>query len=180
MSATNQALVRRLLAYVPHGVSLVFKLLDDADRQTVGQLFALRRVTAVLSYSAPLGQRFALSGSVQVSNQVDEACFALYTTLGHSRGDIASYFASGNALAFTIYQESQPIAACFTYPNFGNIHEIAGVYTIPSARRRGYARMLVESALHTLALRQHNSRYQVQEDNQASIGLAEATACGAL
>src|SRR5215216_3313971 len=37
ISATNQALVRQLLTFVPQGVPLVFKLLDDADRQTAAQ-----------------------------------------------------------------------------------------------------------------------------------------------
>ena len=41
------------------------------------------------------------------------------------------------------------------------------------ARRKGYARLLVECALHTLALRQCIPRYQVHEDNHASIRLAE-------
>ena len=53
------------------------------------------------------------------------------------------------------------------------MHEIAGVYAIPSERRKGYARLLVESALHTLTLRQCIPRYQVHEDNHASIQLAE-------
>lgn len=36
------------------------------------------------------------------------------------------------------------------------------------------AHLLVECALHTLALRQYIPRYQVHEHNQASIQLAEA------
>ena len=174
LSATSQNLVRQLLTFVPQGVPLVFKLLDDADRQTVAQLFALRRATAFVSYTAPVSQHFALSSSVRVSEHVYEPCFALYAAQGHSREDMSSYFAAGAALAFTIYQEATPIATCFTYPNFGDVYEIAGVYTIPSERRQGYARLLVESALHTLALRQCIPRYQVHEDNHASIRLAEA------
>jgi GNAT superfamily N-acetyltransferase len=87
---------------------------------------------------------------------------------------MSSYFAAGAALAFTIYRDTAAVAACFAYPNFGSVYEIAGVYTIPSARRQGYARQLVESALHMLALRQCIPRYQVHEDNYASIRLAEA------
>src|SRR5262245_377715 len=45
LSASSQILVRRLLAFVPQGVPLVFKLLDG-DRQTVAEQFALRRATA--------------------------------------------------------------------------------------------------------------------------------------
>jgi len=174
ISATNQAIVRQLLTFVPQGVPLVFKLLDDADRQTVAQLFALRRATAFVSYTAPAGQHFALSRRVRVSECVDEPCFALYAAQGHSREDMARYFAAGGALAFTIYQAATPIATCFTYPNFGNVYEIAGVHTIPSERRKGYARLLAESALHTLAQRQSIPRYQVHEDNHASIRLAES------
>jgi hypothetical protein len=174
LSATSQDVVYRLLAFVPRGVQLVFKLLDDADRQTVGEQFALRRATAFISYTALADQRFALSNGVRISERVDEACFALYAAQGHSREDMASYVATGSALTYTIYRDTTPIAACFSYPNFGSVHEIAGVYTIPSERRKGYARLLVEGALHTLAQRQSISRYQVHEVNQASIALAEA------
>jgi RimJ/RimL family protein N-acetyltransferase len=174
LSATSQNIVRQLLTFVPQGVPLVFKLLDDADRQTVAQLFALRRATAFVSYTTSLNQHFALSSIVRISKQVDQSCFALYAAQGHSREDMSSYFATGSALAFTIYQAATPIATCFIYQNFGDVYEIAGVYTIPSKRRQGYARLLVESALHTLALRQSIPRYQVHEDNQASIQLAEA------
>jgi GNAT superfamily N-acetyltransferase len=174
ISATSQASVRQLLSFVPQSVPLVFKLLDDADRQTVAQLFALRRATAFVSYTAPARRRFTLSSIVQVSERVDEQCYALYAAQGHSREDMVSYVATGSALMFTIYQAATPIAACFTYPNFGSVHEIAGVYTIPSQRRKGYARLLVECALHTLALHQYIPRYQIHEGNHASIQLAEA------
>ena len=73
-----------------------------------------------------------------------------------------------------ISKQMTPVAACFAYPNYGNVCEIAGVYTIPSERRNGYARQLVETALHALAHRPYIPRYQVQEDNHASIGLAES------
>ena len=110
ISATNQAIVRQLLTFVPQDVPLVFKLLDDADRQAVAQLFALRRATAFVSYTAPVEQRFAPSSIVRVSEQVDEQCYALYAAQGHSREDLSSYFATGSALAFTIYQAVTPIA----------------------------------------------------------------------
>jgi GNAT superfamily N-acetyltransferase len=174
LSASSQELVRRLLAFVPQGVPLVFKLLHDADRQMVAEQFALRRATAFISYTAPAGQHFVPSSIVRVSEEIDERCFALYAAQGHSREDLASYAATGSALTYTIYEAAAPIAACFTYPNFGNVHEIAGVYTIPSERRKGYARQLVASALHMLELRQSIPRYQVHEENHASIGLAEA------
>jgi RimJ/RimL family protein N-acetyltransferase len=173
ISATSQTMLRRLMAFVPQGVPLVFKLLNDADRQAVAEQFALRRAMAFISYTTPAGRHFATSGIVRVSEDIDEQCFALYAAQGHSREDMASYFTAGTALAFTIYRDTRPIAACFAYPNFGSVYEIAGVYTIPSARQKGYAQLLVESALHTLALRQSIPRYQVHEDNIASIQLAE-------
>jgi GNAT superfamily N-acetyltransferase len=166
--------VRRLLAFVPQGVPLVFKLLADADRQTVAERFALRRATAFVSYTAPAGQRFVPSSSVHVSEAIDEQCFGLYAAQGHSREDLAGYFAGGAAFGCTIYRHTAAVAACFAYPNFGKVYEIAGVYTIPAERRKGYARQLVETALHALELRQSIPRYQVHEENHASIQLAEA------
>ncbi len=173
IGATSQAAVRQLIAHVPRGTPLVFKLNDPADRATVAEQFAVRRATAFLSYTARPGQPFAPAEHVRVSRRIDPRCYPLFAEQGHAPADLAHYFA-GDALALAVYQGTNPIAACFVYQNYQQIYEIAGVYTVPSARRRGYARQLVATALHALAERGHIPRYQVHEANHASIRLAEA------
>jgi GNAT superfamily N-acetyltransferase len=173
LSATSQAAVRQLLAFVPRDTPLVFKLIDDADRQTIEQVVSLRRTTAFISYTAPLGSHFRPSGDVRVTEQIDPACYALYAEQGHSPQDLAQYAAAGT-LGFAVYRDAAPIASCFAYRNYDTVHEIAGVYTLPSHRRHGHARQIVETALHTLARRQFIPRYQVHEGNHASIQLAES------
>jgi GNAT superfamily N-acetyltransferase len=54
------------------------------------------------------------------------------------------------------------------------VYEIGGVYSLPEARRKGYARKLVETALHTLVRGGARPCEQVPELNQPSIRLAEA------
>jgi ribosomal protein S18 acetylase RimI-like enzyme len=54
------------------------------------------------------------------------------------------------------------------------VWEIGGVHTIPSARRRGLARRVVQTALATLLATGRTPRYQVEATNTASIQLAEA------
>jgi len=173
LSATSQVVVRQLLAFVPRDRPLVFKLIDDADRQTIEQVVGLQRATAFISYTAPPGSRFRAASAVRVTEQIDPACYPLYAEQGHSPDDLAQYAAAG-ALGFTVYRDAAPIASCFAYRNYDTVYEIAGVYTLPSERRQGHARQIVETALHTLANRGYIARYQVHEANHASIRLAES------
>jgi len=173
LSATSHAAVRQLLPFVPRDRPLVVKLIDDADRQTIGRAFALYRATAFISYTTPPGSHFVSHGNVEVSEQIDEACYPLYAAQGHYPDDLAQYAIAG-LLTFAVYRDASPIAACFAYRNFDTVYEIAGVYTVPRERRKGHARQLVETALHTLAKRQYIPRYQVHEANHASTRLAES------
>jgi hypothetical protein len=135
LSASSSTLIPQLLTFVPHDNPLIFKLLGDADRRAVAQAFALRRATAFISYTAPGSSHFAPFEAVFVSSQVDEQCFALYATQGYSREEITGYFASGAALSFTIYRAALPVASCFAYPNFGNVHASIGLAETIGLRR---------------------------------------------
>jgi GNAT superfamily N-acetyltransferase len=173
LSATHPAVVRSLLPRIPDGCALVFKLTDAGDRQVIEQRFALSRATAYISYTAPAGREFTASDAAVVSERVDERCFELYAAQGYEREEVERYFSAGQALSFALYRQDAPIAACFAYPNFEHIYEIGAVYTLPDERRRGHARVLVETALHLLGRRGYLPRYQVHEINQPSIRLAQ-------
>jgi GNAT superfamily N-acetyltransferase len=109
-----------------------------------------------------------------VSDQVDERCFELYAAQGYARDEVRGFFSTGRALSLALYQRDAPVAACFAYPNFEGVYEIGSVYTLPEARRNGYARKLVETALDAIVRRGDQPRYQAHEQNQPSIRLAEA------
>ena len=141
----------------------------DADRAAVAEAFAVRRATAFQSYTAAPGAAFAGSPLVDVAAAADDGCYELFAAQGHPRDEVEGYFAAGHALGFAVRERGAAVAACLTYENFGAVHEVGAVYVRPEARRRGLARALVQTALAALAARGRVPRYQVLEDNRASI-----------
>jgi ribosomal protein S18 acetylase RimI-like enzyme len=174
IAATEPAVVPELLQHVPRRERLLFKLMDPQHPIVVRTFFSLQRANAFISYTAPPGKAFAAADGVTASDMPDSGCLDLYAAMGHSRDELREYFKSGMARSFTVYEDNKPLASCFTFPNYRGIHEIAGVYTDPGHRRRGLARKVVETALHYLAHAGFIARYQVQEDNGASLQLIES------
>jgi ribosomal protein S18 acetylase RimI-like enzyme len=174
IAATNPSVLPELLRHVPSGESLLFKLRDPRHNAVVRGFFNLERVNAFVSYTEAPGKLYAAADSVTVAGMPGSACLDLYAAMGHSREELSTRFANGQALSFTVYENDKPLASCFTFPNYGTIYEIGGVYTDPGQRRRGLARKVVETALHHLGHAGFSARYQAQEDNRASIRLAES------
>jgi GNAT superfamily N-acetyltransferase len=174
IAATHPALLPELMRHVPTGRKLLFKLMDPRHQAAAAALFSLERANAFVSFTAPQGRPFVPADGVTVSGTLDSACLDIYIAMGHSREELKDHFENGQTLSFTVYEEDKPIASCFTFPNYGRIHEIAGVYTDPRHRRSGLARRVVETALHHLWHTGFLARYQVQEDNRASVLLAES------
>lgn len=173
LSTTSVAATLALLSEVPVDHHLIFKLIDAHDRAVIEPLFPLQRITAYFSYTCPAGSEFALSPQVSVSATLDARCLELYIAQGFSLEEVQAYFDSGYAISFALYQDDLAIAACFAYRDFDQIWEIGSLYTLPGERRRGHARLLVETALHVLLSQQRIPRYQVRESNRPSINLAE-------
>lgn len=78
LSVTHPRIAQALLARVPGGCALVFKLISSSDRDGVAQRFRLTRATAYISYTAVAGSQFTPSDEVALSERVDEHCFDLY------------------------------------------------------------------------------------------------------
>lgn len=172
--ANSCTLVDALLAYLPRNQKYVFKLADQAIQQELARHFSLTRVRAFISYTTHQQAMLPNHAGVQMGTTVDERLYGHYAEHGHTAAEIAGYFADHEARAFTLYREQQPLAACFTYTNFADIHEVGGVLTIPTERRRGYAKLVVEKALFMLQQRGYIPRYQVNATNVASIQLAHS------
>lgn len=175
MAAADPTAARELLQHVPRDRRLVFKLHDGRLVAAVkGEWPLVERVNAFVSYAAPEGRRWSAPGDVTISGTPGEACLDIYAGLGHSRDELRPLFASGAALSFSIFEDDALRCSCFTYPNYGPIHEIGGLYTDPAHRRRGLAHRVVEAALAHLGGAGLTARYQLQENNRASARLAEA------
>jgi len=172
LAATRPELVQALLSHIPTGGNLVFKLTDPMIRTVIEQAFSLTRLTAYISYTTHAGQSFTPAAQVRVASQLEERCRALFTAQGHTPDEVEQAFAKPDTLLFTI-EQPHPVAVCYAYQNFAQVFEIGGLYTVPEARRQGFARSLVETALYTLSRQQRIPRYAVKETNLPSIRLAE-------
>lgn len=173
-STDNLEATRSLFNHIPTHCNLIFKLMDEAVKRQLASIFPLRRVTAFLSYTSRPQSNFVPDPAVQITHAVDEASLAMYESQGHPRATVQRQFADGEAIHFALYQQGQPVSLCFTYRNYDKIWEIGGVWSDPAQRRKGYARRVVATALHTLTQGQRLPRYQVHETNHASIYLAQS------
>lgn len=163
-----------LLERIPTDCNMVFKLMDPAVQQLLAPRFQLKPVTSFLSYTNFPSLHFASDPDVRVSESVDDECLAIYDSQGHPSATVGKQFANGEAINYVLRREGKAISACFTYRNYEPVWEIGGVWTDPSARRGGYARRVVATALHSLAQQNRTPRYQVHEANLSSIQLAES------
>lgn len=173
ITVTKPALLQLLLPALPRDQRIIFKLADTTVQTALRQQLPLTRVTAFHSYTAPATHLYAPHPHVVESTTPDERLYPFFAAQGHERQDVEEYFAK-EGHAFTRYENGHPVAACFTYQNFETVHEIGGVVTVPTERRKGYAKQVVESAVASLQRRGCIPRYQVHEINRPSIQLAEA------
>jgi GNAT superfamily N-acetyltransferase len=165
--------IPRLLAEVPSGCNLLFKLMDERHSAAVEPVFGIRRVAAYHSFIPPSGKRFASGSAVTASPRLAGDLLAVYAAQGHAPEEVRHHFARG-ARSFTVYEGGRPSSTCFVYPNYGRVWEIGALYTAPERRRRGLAQAVVSAAYDALGREGLSARYQVHADNQSSIRLAES------
>lgn len=170
-------LTELLLEHVPRHANLVFKLSNEQDHAVVAQYFPLERQIAYLSYTM-VGSA-SVSGQAKICRSGDDDAFALFDAQGHDPAWINQLLAKDRAFLSVIKDlddQDHPtvLAACFAFEIDGTLWEIGGVYTNPKARRRGFGKDVVDEALWQLARDCRIPRYQVAEDNIASIKLAQA------
>jgi ribosomal protein S18 acetylase RimI-like enzyme len=159
---------------------LVIKFSEAYTRAVFQAAFTLHYARTLVSYTAPhiadVSQspyQWERDAAVRLTQTPDEAIMRLYLANGYSREEIQHSFANG-AVAFTLYQQGEPVCTCMAYQNFDDIWEIGGVHTLAQAQRQGYARRVVQTALAALADQQRIPRYLVDATNTASVQLAES------
>ena len=176
LRAETPALARALLADLPRHGATIFKLVDPVDVAAVQEALPVQRQTAFVSFTAPDDPvaRPARADVISASTPADDA-LPLYRSQGYEPDEVADYAANRAGRFYAVREpDGRLLGACFSFRNWGQIHEIGGLHTLPAARRRGIARRLVETALAVLQSAGEIPRYQVHEDNAASIALAAA------
>ncbi len=172
IASDQPALTASLIPHVPRGVGIVFKLDREADVAAIEAHFPVSRRTAFVSFTSNGdGER---DPGVDVTTAPDAAAFELFATQGHDRAWLEPLLSGGKAFACVLRAGGATRSACIAYENYGPVWEVGGVVTAPSHRRKGLAARVVGMALAELASRKLAPRYQVEEDNEASIRLARS------
>jgi len=175
--ASNDSATRLVAHYarecVPAISPLVIKFCEAETKAAFGDLFVLEPTKVFVSYSTDHLISATSDANVMVSQILDEQCAALYIKNGYSQSELAKHFEDG-AISFTLYEQHEPVCTCFVFRNFGAVWEIGGVHTVEQARRKGYARQVVQKAVNTLVEAGRIPRYQTDATNTPSVQLAEA------
>jgi RimJ/RimL family protein N-acetyltransferase len=171
VSSDDPALTREVLAALSPDDRLIFKLASEEDRQAVSERFALTRLTAFHSYTA--SRRDPAPANCQIGDGID-APFELFEAQGHDPDWLRGLLDSGRAFTSVVREQGDVLAACFAFEIDDPLWEIGGVYTKPAHQGRGLAKRVVQAALAELRRLERLPRYQVSEDNGASIGVADS------
>lgn len=172
VESDHPALTTALLAHLPHGVGIVFKLSREADRAAVAAQFAIERRTAFVSFTTD--DDGEADRGVHITTAPGDAAFRLFAEQGHDREELETLLCDDRAFACVLEDNDEPLSACIAFENYGPVWEVGGVVTDPAHRRQGLAALVVRTALAELAARGLQPRYQVEENNTASIALARA------
>lgn len=168
----NAALTEALLPELPGDGGIVFKLGRTAEHDVVHRRYPLMRKTSFLSFTSPalvLGH-----DGVSVAGNATDAMYGLFRVQDHARDWLEPLLANGRAFTCMIGSADEPLSVCFAFESYASVWEIGGVVTRPDQRGRGFGSRVVSAALDELARRGLMARYQVHEDNIASIRLAES------
>ena len=172
LAASRPPLLDGAVEALPCAGPLVFKLTGQDQAACVAKRYALTRKRAYWMYTTG-GAAFPPEPQVRRLSHPDAQAGALWALNGYGAQEIQAHFQSGGQ-GYALYEGDIPVSACFVYPNYRHVWEIAGVHTASQARGKGYAKRVVCAALHDLAAKGRLPRYNVLDTNEPSIRLAES------
>lgn len=172
ISSDHPNLTAKLLPRLPRDTGIVFKLSHEADVAALASRFAVERRTAFISFTA--GGVSTRASDVRITTAPGDPAFDLFETQGHERVWLEPLLKSGDAFACVLERDGALLSACFAFAIHHSIWEVGGVVTVPAHRGGGLGSRSVRTAVAELASRGLTTRYQVEENNEASIRLARS------
>lgn len=160
----SDSTTNKLLKSVPHLSPTIWKIVSSAVQTQVAAQFALTRLRAFVSFT---DSQIYLP-DVPINTAPSAAALERYAALGHDPDWLLGLIASQQAFCCELAQ-----SVCFAFANHQHIWEVGGVYTDIEARGQGLAARVVRSSIAELQQCGLRTRYQVHEDNAASIALAK-------
>ncbi len=174
LDGNSSHLLRRMAETLPAS-RIVLKVHDTWSRRHYRRNSQFRLVQSFMSYTTTADSLpDSLPGTVPVKHHChhsDEAA-SLFAQNGYSPDELQGHLSRG-ARWFAIRQSKRVVSIALVFPNYHDIWEIGGVYTLPEYRRNGYAGRVVQAALQYVVQRGLRPRYQFHHRNIASQALAE-------
>jgi hypothetical protein len=171
-NGNNTMLQQQLLQSLPAD-NYVLRLNEPVDLSGLEPRYHIKRGFTYLSYSCDKLTATPPPVMVPAQSKLTKQAIRLFGENGHSREDLEKYFAHG-ARWFGYVEDDVIKSICFVYQDYGNYREIAGVRTLDTERRKGYARIVVYSALKYLLDNGLTPRYVTEIKNTNSNALAES------
>ncbi len=184
-NAQRMALIRHdtlasgiaLLAQLPSDdACLVFKLWDDDLIPALSERYDLHRACSFISLTqASVASSSGLTDSqVAVTTHLPADCMPLLQANNYSITELQHYFEDDPSRCYALRDtQHRVLCVAISYANEDRLHEIAALFTSPAHRRKGYAKRVVHCAVQHIASIGKQVRYQVRDDNLASLSLAK-------
>ncbi len=172
VSSDHPTLTADLLEELDSNQKVVFKLNSETDALEVQKRFDVKRLTSFLSFTDT--KPYSSDSHVCIGTKPSQKFFEFIATEGHTRDWLEALLDDGQAFCCELFDNDQLLeSVCFAFENYGSLWEIGGVYTPPASRGRGLASKTVCAAIGELQKRGQRSRYQVHQENSASIRVAQ-------
>ncbi len=171
----NSSHLLRLVADAVPTSRTVLKVHDKWSRRHFQRSSQFRLVQSFISYTATTDSLVdSLPGAVPVERHrhYSSDAASLFAQNGYSPDELHGHL-SRDARWFGIRESGRLVSVSIVFPNYHDIWELGGVYTLPMFRRNGYAAGVTRAALQYLARRGLRPRYQFHHRNTASRALAE-------
>jgi len=154
---------------------VVFKVHSPYLKSLLGVLPGARCVQSFVSCTRkrPEAEEPDTDPAINESSVLTPDAIAGFSVNGYTPEELHAYFVRGARL-FNLDIDGKSVSRCFIFLNYGEIWEIAGVYTEPDSRKRGYAQRLVSHAVRAIEESGGICRYQFKSDNSGSRAVARA------
>jgi hypothetical protein len=170
LNGTSEELKHDLLASLKPD-NYILRLNEDLDLSRYNVNFKISTGHTYISYTCFPSDRTPGEVTIQPNPDITSETIDLFGRNGYTPDDLAGYFHRG-AQWFGFSVNGRLASACFIFQNYRDIWEIAGVHTLEAECRRGFAALVVRSALIYLLDRGLVPRYEAEIKNLASHNLA--------
>ena len=170
INGTSDKLKYNLLDSLPSD-DYILRLNEALDLATLGNRFNISKGNSFISFFCSSPNDISTDSIVSANNTITDEAINLFVGNEYTEAEIRKYF-GGGALWFGLIKDDEIKSICFIYYNYGDIWEIAGVHTLITERNKGYARIVINSALKYIFDRNCVPRYVTEYRNVNSVKLA--------